>query len=154
MPATVFTLLKKDHTLVKKLFTRLEDLELSDLSERQQLFQQLKCELDIHSKLEEALLYAPLKDINKTHTSILEATEEHHLVEKLLIDLSSGPMNTEEWCAKLTVLKENVLHHIKEEESELFPLAEKALDREQLIQIGKQLQTQRKKLESSVLALV
>lgn len=153
MPETVFTILKKDHAMVKKLFAELEKQDLGAVKQRERLFKQLKSELEIHSKVEEALLYLPLKEIDKTHMSILEATEEHNLLEKLLLELNCSPVNTDEWCAKLTVLKESFLHHVEEEESELFPLAQKVLDREQLIEIGKQVQQQKKMLENTVMAM-
>lgn len=153
MSSTALTLLKKDHSLFKKLCQQLEDLDLEQVSERKEVFMHLKSELEIHSKLEEALLYPQLKSLDKTHKQILESTEEHHLVEKLLIDLSTMPMNTEEWNAKMTVLKENLLHHIREEEEELFPKAEKLLPRDLLLALAKQIPAQREKLLNSVLVM-
>lgn len=153
MPETVLTLLKKDHQLVKGLFSELEKLEVTELSRRETIFKHIKSELEIHSKVEEALLYKRLKPLDQTHMPILEATEEHNLLEKLLLDLNCGPMNTEEWCAKLTVMKENFLHHVEEEESELFPLAKKLLSRAELMELGEQLKLQKEKLKDTVMAM-
>lgn len=150
MPATVFTLLKKDHAAVKKIFAQIEKLESGAVTQKARLFKQLKTELDIHAKLEEVLLYPLLKAADTTHKLTLESYEEHHLVEKLLIELSTQSI-TEEWDAKLTVLRENVEHHVEEEEDCLFPMAQKVLDRETLTQLGKQLQIEKKKLEATIL---
>lgn len=154
MKAKVFTLLKKDHAEVKKLFKEIDGLESGQTRQREKLFKQLKIALEIHSKVEETLFYKPLKNLDKSHMQILEATEEHNLVEKLLLELATGPMNSDEWCAKLTVLRENVLHHIDEEENELFPTAEKLLDAAELEEIAKQIAVQKQKLESSVMAVL
>ncbi len=150
MPVTAFTLLKKDHRAVEKLFAQIEKLDAGSATRKQQLFKQLKSELEIHARLEEALLYPLLKEADKTHKMTLESFEEHHLIEKLLIELSTQPI-TEEWDAKLTVLKENVEHHVKEEEEDLFPSAQKVLDRETLVNLGKQIQLEKKKLEATIM---
>lgn len=153
MKAKIFTLLKKDHAEVKKLFKEIDGLASGQTRQRERLFKQLKSALEIHAKVEEALFYQPLKTLEKSHMQILEGIEEHNLVEKLLLELASGPVNSDEWCAKLTVLRENLLHHIEEEEGEIFPLAEKLLDAEALDEIGRQFEIQKQKLESSVMAV-
>lgn len=154
MPSTIFTLLKQDHRDVSKLFAQICKLELSDVTQKQELFMQLKSSLDIHAKVEEALLYTPLRLAEPTHMTILESIEEHHLLEKCLLDLSVFPMNTDEWTAKLTVLKELVEHHVEEEENELFKQAQEVLGRKDLIEIGQRFEVEKKKLMNSVMIMV
>src|SRR5690606_13403716 len=61
-----------------------------------------------------------------------EAYEEHRVVDKLLADLKKTDVHHETWLAKLTVIKENLEHHIKEEEEELFSKAKNLLEKEEL----------------------
>ena len=120
-----FTLMKKDHSKVKKIFKQLE--KSSTPEEREKLFPELKKELEAHAYMEENAFYPAMREAKPTHTSALEAYEEHHIVKILLAELDELPKYQEEWPAKLYVLKENVEHHVKEEEKEMFPKAKKIL---------------------------
>ncbi len=56
-----------------------------------------------------------------------EAFEEHHVVHHLLIDeLKKMTAGDERFDAKFTVLAEQVRHHIKEEEGEMFRQVEES----------------------------
>ena len=70
---------------------------------------------------------------------MLEALEEHHLVKLTLAELETMDPSHERYGAKVTVLIENVRHHVKEEESELFPSVRNTLDPAQLREIGNEL---------------
>ena len=63
---------------------------------------------------------------------MLEAIEEHHIVKWVLSELESLSPQDERYDAKVTVLIENVRHHVEEEEKEFFPAVRKALGRKQL----------------------
>jgi hypothetical protein len=63
---------------------------------------------------------------------VLEGYEEHHVADVLLDELLDVPPDTDLWKAKVKVLKENVEHHMDEEEDELFKGARAVLDREEL----------------------
>lgn len=112
----VYSLLKKDHKEVAQLFEQLMDTSNEAVKTRDKLFGQLKTELEIHTKVEESIFYPALKEPEKTHEITLEAIEEHHVVDQLLGELDDMPKGSDEWIAKLTVLKENVEHHVEEEE--------------------------------------
>ncbi|MEW5745980.1 MAG: hemerythrin domain-containing protein [Nitrospirota bacterium] len=138
---TIFELLKKDHEEAIKLFDQLDELEGASGSESkaQQLFSQLSRELQIHMEGEEKLFYPSLKDEEETHTMILEAIEEHHVIKLLLREMSSMQQG-EQWFAKLTVLRENVEHHVDEEEGELFDEARDILDESQTSEMAKSME--------------
>jgi iron-sulfur cluster repair protein YtfE (RIC family) len=131
-----FELLKQDHEKVSGIFEKLEPTTERGLKTREELFTQLKQELDVHAAIEEEIFYPAIKDADETHEITLEAYEEHAVVKQLLAELDSDPKDTEEWKAKLTVLQENVEHHVEEEEDEMFPKARKVLSEEQIEQLG------------------
>ena len=71
---------------------------------------------------------------------MVEAYEEHALVKRLLEELASAPKDDEQWTAKFTVLKENVEHHVEEEEGEMFQKARKVLSEDEIEELGARLQ--------------
>ncbi|MDO8954547.1 MAG: hemerythrin domain-containing protein [Gammaproteobacteria bacterium] len=136
-------LLKKDHAKVKQILEELVDTTARSTVKRRELLQTLKQELDIHEKVEEKLFYPKLKPGDKEQ--ILEAYEEHHLVDKLLAEIENTEVTDEHWKAKITVLQENLLHHIKEEEHEIFPRAHKELGEKVLNKMGEDIQAMKEK---------
>jgi iron-sulfur cluster repair protein YtfE (RIC family) len=143
-----FELLKQDHDKVAGIFEKLEPTTERALKTREELFAQLKGELDVHTEVEEQIFYPAIKDAEETHEITLEAYEEHNVVKTLLAELDAEPKDTEEWKAKLTVLKENVEHHVEEEEGEMFPKARKVLDKETAEELGTRMEEAKAKLKS------
>src|SRR5918997_2918825 len=127
-----FELLKKDHKKVSGIFEKLDTTTERGVKTREELFTQLKQELDVHAKIEETILYPVLKEAQETEDITLEAYEEHAVVKQLLTELDEMPKSDETWGAKLTVLKENVEHHVEEEEGEMFSSAREVLSSEQI----------------------
>lgn len=135
-------LLKKDHRKVEEIFSKLIDTTSRAEKTRQELFDQLNKELSTHTHIEETIFYPTIKESMSELTA--EAFEEHHVVKILLKEISKLNPETEEWFAKLTVLKENIEHHVKEEEEEMFPKAEKSLGKDLIHLLGKQLEEEKK----------
>jgi hypothetical protein len=131
-----FKLLKKDHKKVSGLLKQLEKTEEQDSSERGQLFQQVKNELEVHTRIEETIFYPALKEDEETKDIAMEAYEEHAAVKRLLEEMSELDTSDEQWTAKCTVLKENVEHHVEEEEGEMFKKAKSSLESEELERLG------------------
>jgi hypothetical protein len=140
-----FDILKEDHKKVSDLFEKLEPTTERAIKTREELFAKLKTELDVHAHIEETILYPVLKEVEETRDIALEAIEEHRLVKVLLTELEQMPKDTEQWTAKLTVLKENVEHHVEEEEGEMFKQARSALSKEQIEQLTTRIQAEKKK---------
>ena len=122
-----FTLLKADHKKVAGILEKIDETTERAIKTREELFTQLKTELDIHMRIEETIFYPALKEADETRDITLEAFEEHKVVKTLLGELESLGKDKEEWTAKFTVLKENIEHHVEEEEGEMFPKARKVL---------------------------
>jgi len=147
-----FELLKKDHEKVSGIFEKLEPTTERGVKTREELFAQLKQELEIHTKIEEQILYPVLKDAEETHDITLEAFEEHNVVKTLLAELEALPKDDETWEAKLTVLKENVEHHVEEEEGDMFKKARKVLSSEQIENLGTRLEAAKKEQQKAMAA--
>lgn len=120
------TLIKQDHTEVKELFDKFEDSD--DPKEQYELAQKAIALLKVHAKFEEELFYPAIRAAlaNGVNETLEEADEEHHVAKQLIAELEQMKGTEENYHAKFIVLSENVRHHKKEEESEVFPLAHKA----------------------------
>src|SRR3954469_16708413 len=147
-----FELLKKDHEKVSGIFEKLEPTTERGVKTREELFTQLKQELEIHTQIEEQIFYPAIKEAEETHDITLEAFEEHHVIKQLLAELDELPKDDETWGAKLTVLKENVEHHVEEEEGEMFPSAKKVLSSEQIEALGTQMEAAKKEEKKAMTA--
>lgn len=128
----IFELLKRDHQKVKQILEELSETTSRATKKRQQLLEQLIDELKIHEKIEERIFYPPLKENKNTRQLTLEAYEEHYAVNDMLAKLVKLDPSDERWLAKLTVIKENLSHHIDEEENCLFIKAREELDEQEL----------------------
>ena len=135
-----FTLLKTDHEKVAGILASIEETTERAVKGRDELFGRLKEELDLHAKIEEEIFYPALEEAEETREVTLEAYEEHQLVKQLLTELEAEPKDTEEWTAKFTVLKENIEHHVEEEEGEMFKKARTVLNEEEIETLGNRLQ--------------
>ena len=130
------TMLKADHDKVKKLLTELETTTERGVKTREDLFATIKGELTIHEVIEEEIFYPALKSHPKAKDIVLEAYEEHHVVDVLMGELESLDVSDETWGAKALVMKENIEHHIEEEEGEMFKQARQVFDRQELDDLG------------------
>jgi hemerythrin superfamily protein len=140
-----FTLLKADHKKVAGILEKLDSTTERGVKTREELFTQLKTELDAHARIEETIFYPALESADETRDITLEAFEEHRLVKQLLSELEKMSKDKEEWTAKFTVLKENIEHHVEEEEGEMFPKARKVLSEEEVETLGTRLEAAKDK---------
>ena len=125
-------LLRKQHQEAKELLSTLEDAEVED---KEELFEKLADALAVHAAIEEQHFYPATKD-DRTEELLQEAVEEHLSVKRLIADLLDMPPSDAQFDAKVKVLKEQVEHHIEEEEGELFPKVKKLHSREELEDLG------------------
>lgn len=141
-----FVMLKADHREVEALFAKLEETTERGVKARTELFQKLHHDLLTHMLVEEIALYPALKEVKPARALAFEGVEEHNVAKFLLEALASLPVDSEEWTAKLAVLRENVEHHVKEEESDLFPEATKALSAEQKVVLAEHLESEKRRI--------
>jgi hemerythrin superfamily protein len=136
------TLLKEDHKKVKALFEEVEGLGDRATTERKNVFQKIDQELTLHSKVEETLFYPEFRkraESSQEREEVLEAYEEHGMVKVMIGELEDLDPKDETYKPKLAVLKELVMHHVKEEEGELFKMAREIFEPTELDQIGEQI---------------
>ena len=133
------SLLKADHDLVKSLLADLESTTERGVKTRTELFARIKQELTVHEVIEEEIFYPELKAHPKAKDIVLEGYEEHHVVDLLLGELAALPVDDETWGAKAIVMKENVEHHIEEEEGEMFKQARAVFDKAELADLGERM---------------
>ena len=145
-----FELLKKDHEKVSGIFEKLDTTTERGVKTREELFTQLKNELDVHAQIEEQIFYPALEEADETHEITLEAFEEHAVVKQLLAELEELSKDDETWGAKLKVLKENVEHHVEEEEGEMFTGARKVLSSEQIEALGARMEAAKKEQKKAM----
>lgn len=144
-----FALLKSDHEKVAGILDSIEGTTERALKTREELFTRLKQELDLHAQIEEEILYPALEEVEGTRELALEAYEEHRLVKQLLEELEAAPKDDEQWTAKFTVLKENIEHHVEEEEGEMFKKARRAMSEEEIEMLGERLQQAKQQGEAA-----
>lgn len=142
------TLLKRDHTEVKKMLSDLEDTTERAEKTRTEGLATLKHELEIHEAIEEEIFYPALKEHPKTKDLALEGYEEHHVVDTIMGELEDVVPSDETWMAKFSVMKENLEHHITEEEDEMFPKVEQVFEDEELQDLGARMQARKEELQT------
>ena len=139
-------LLRGDHEKVKRMLEELDATTERAKKTRTEMFERLKHDLTIHETIEEEILYPALIEFAKTKDITLEAFEEHHVVDLIVAELEATPVTDETWGAKLTVMKENLEHHIEEEEDEMFKQARQVMDHDELAELGDKMDARKKQL--------
>ena len=145
-----FELLKQDHKKVSDLMKKLEETTDRAVKTREELFSQIYEELEIHTHIEETIFYPVLQKEKETEDITREAFEEHKVVKNLLAELDALNKDDEQWLPKFTVLKENVEHHVEEEEGEMFKEARKSIEKEELEQLGDQMSAEKTRMMANV----
>ena len=129
-------LLKADHDKVKKLLTEGDATTERAEKTRPELLATIKQELTVHEDIEETIFYPALKEHPKAKEIVNEAYEEHNVVDTVMAELEATDVTDERWAAKFTVMKENIEHHIEEEEGEMFKQARSVFNAEELQELG------------------
>ncbi|MFJ6509381.1 hemerythrin domain-containing protein [Streptomyces sp. NPDC091879] len=147
-------LLKDDHKTVEKLFKQFEKAGEKAHAEKRKIVDQVIEELTTHTFIEEKIFYPAAREAAPdTKDHVLESVEEHHVVLWMLSELKSMDAADERFDAKMTVLIENVRHHVEEEEKEWFPEVRKAMGRNRLTELGEQMEKAKKTAPGDPLAV-
>jgi hemerythrin superfamily protein len=133
--------LKADHREVEKLFKAFEKAGERAYRSKRKLVDDMTRSLSQHAAIEEQVFYPAVRSaVPEATGDVLEALEEHHIVKWVLSELEGMDPTDERFDAKVTVLMENVRHHVREEEGELFPEIRSEMDRKALVELGGKLQ--------------
>jgi len=141
MPTNIISVLRTEHREVTKLFEILEKTTSRSARRRLELFAEIDASLRHHAEFEEKHVYPLLTAKKISMPTALEAIEEHAQVKRLLTDLRPLDAPDERWMAKIMVLMEDVRHHVKEEEGEMFGQLRKSADEKQLADLAAKYET-------------
>lgn len=130
-------LLEAQHREVEQLFKAFEQEEAKD--SKYKIFTQIADALAAHATIEEKHLY-PAAMTDQTEDMVREALEEHLSVKRLIADIMEVGSEDENFDAKVKVLQEQVEHHVEEEEEEMFAKLRKLKSKEELEQVGEQME--------------
>jgi hemerythrin-like domain-containing protein len=142
----IYALLKADHDRVKQLFVRIDSAE--DGRQRDRLFQEIRKELMLHKEAEERTFYAALSVLPQMTDRIEEGLEEHADIEELLEELDGLDGEEDDFLAQLDELREEVEHHVEEEEGGVFERARQLLSAEQAAKIAREFEAEKEKLSA------
>lgn len=140
-------LLMTDHRRFEKLLEEGEKTTERARRGRREILKALTSALSVHEAIEEQILYPALEPHPEARKTTLEGYEEHHVADSILNELRAVATDDEKWAAKFKVLKENITHHIQEEERMMFPAARGVLEREELLALGARMRALRAQLE-------
>ena len=142
--ASAIDMLKEDHAKVKKAFKEFENLDRSDTEACRQVVKTVCEDLKVHTTLEEEIFYPAVRAAIEDEDIMNEAAVEHETAKMLIEQLENSGPDDPQYFATFTVLGEYVMHHVKEEEGEMFPQAKKAeLD---LDALGEQMKARKEEL--------
>ena len=139
------TLLKQDHKTIEGLFKKFEQAGPRADKTRRDVADKIVRELSVHAVIEEQVFYPAIREaVPDAEDTVLESLEEHHVAKWVASEVDGMPPDAERFKAKVTVLIENVRHHIQEEEEELFPEVREAMGRKALQELGEALEQAKK----------
>ncbi len=138
-------LLKTDHRKVEDLFAKVKENEDGNNAAT---FKKIKAELDVHAHVEEMIFYPHLmeKGDKELKKIVREGEEEHAQVKLLLVEIDELSGDSPLFKAKLKVLMENVEHHVKEEEDEMFPMVKDQIPEETRVRLGSLMEAEKAKV--------
>jgi hemerythrin superfamily protein len=134
--AKIYQQLKADHDRQRDLIARIEDTSRKD-EERRALFEELRTELQAHAAAEEEALYAVMLSDPELRDEARHSVAEHKEVDDLLGELVEKDTSSLFWMSKFKTMRDRYLHHIEEEEEEMFPAASNHLSAEKEAEIAK-----------------
>ena len=129
-------ILEREHRRFEELLKQGEESTEQARKTRRELLATLTAELNAHELMEETVLYPALQVHSETREVVLEGFEEHHIADVIVKELNEVAPNDEVWGAKFKVLKENIEHHIQEEEGNMFRFARGIFTRDELRDLG------------------
>ena len=143
-PKDAIALLKADHEAVSQLFAEYE--KTRSVPNKKALVAEICAALSVHAQIEEEIFYPAVKLALKDKLLVPEATVEHATVKDLIAQLEGVEPDGEAYDAKVKVLSEYVKHHVKEEQTEMFPKAKaSSLD---MVEMGAQMAARKDELMS------
>jgi iron-sulfur cluster repair protein YtfE (RIC family) len=140
-------LLKEDHNKVRRLFQKVDASDTD--SEKKDLFEKIKHELNVHTHIEEKIFYPTVRKKEGLEDIVKEGIEEHHQADVFIREIDNLTEDSEKFEPKLKVLIEGVEHHAQEEEAEMFPKVEEKFSEAELRDLAEKLEQEKKNYNRS-----
>lgn len=148
----MFESLKKDHRKAESLLQDLSDA--TDADDRASLCAQLTREIEIHTEIEERILYPLLQEYDATRHIVQDGIMEHNSAKEHLRSMAVRmDVGSQDWIGELEVVRAVIAHHVQEEEEKLFPAARGVLTKERIDEVGKRMEELKSRLKGSDLQL-
>lgn len=132
---TVFEALRADHETQRDLVARLIETQ-GDSDDRAELFDRLRTELAAHADAEERFFYIPMMEFDLTQEKARHSVAEHHELDELVEELQETDPSSPHWIATAKKLEHDLVHHLDEEEQEVFQMAGKVLTETQKTELA------------------
>lgn len=151
MKQDAVALLKADHKTVKGLFKEVEECSDRATAQLQKLGDEICEALKVHAEIEEKVFYPAIQERTKRGEKeerdlVLESYEEHSAAKKVIADIEAVDSTDQSFKPKIKALSELIEHHVKEEESELFPGAQKLFDENEMLELGRRMAEMKEQL--------
>src|SRR5690348_6595755 len=141
---SAIAILRADHKMVDELFQQYEKAKAQ--TRKQALVERICSELTVHTTVEEEVFYPSIRKVLKDQSLMDEADVEHASAKEMIKQLQAGKPGDDHYDAKVKVLGEYIRHHVKEEQTEMFPKVQKTkLD---LSELGAQIETRKAELSA------
>ncbi|MEN9438200.1 MAG: hypothetical protein RIR09_2855 [Pseudomonadota bacterium] len=141
-PQNATALLRADHKLVAGLFSDFD--KAPSKAQKAKIVAQICKELTVHTQIEEEIFYPAFQKALRDHELVPEANVEHGSVKDLIAAVEGVAPGGDEYDARVRVMGEFVKHHVKEEQTEMFPKAKNS--KMDLLAIGAQMAARKKEL--------
>jgi hemerythrin superfamily protein len=122
----IFARLKADHDRHRELLDQIDQTK-GDSPEREKLFEAFRIEVTAHAASEEMSLYATMLGKPDLRDEAQHSVAEHKEIDDMLTELYEMDFGSTGWLTRFRTMKDRYLHHIEEEEEEMFPEAEEGL---------------------------
>jgi len=146
MEPKLFELLKREHRQVERWLMQIED---ASESVREDIFTTLQDALEKHMQMEERHFYPQVKKIKELKDLALDAVEEHEKVNNFLSQLEDLDVEDEEWISTFTEMRQEILHHVQDEEKKIFPGCTQYMSPQMLQDIGAKCIDEKERVTSS-----
>lgn len=124
----IYTRLKKDHVKQRELCEELSNTQ-SGSKNRAELWEKLKVELESHALAEEQVFYSAIMEKPDATEEARHSVAEHKDMTDLIEELDAMDQSADIWIEKFKKLAHDVVHHVDEEEADIFPAARKVLEK-------------------------
>jgi iron-sulfur cluster repair protein YtfE (RIC family) len=138
-----FELLIQDH---RQIAQWIDQLTWSSTGRDDRVFSQLSDALEAHTAIEEEYVYPPLQETSELKSPIRDAYSEHTMIKNILGELAMSSGIGADWDNQLKALKENIDHHVQEEERVIFAKAPQVLDRTSLANINNHVVSEKQRM--------